>query len=131
MANYIIAGESATFNDTPHFAGGIVPGDGIYTTWAYHAGPLRAQQFLLNPQALSAQTAQTWGIVAEGVSDGTTVTHAKALAAEFLKKPALTLRYTRHHFIQPLKERIVREVGYGLTLEGESARALVKSLGAE
>jgi hypothetical protein len=25
------------------------------------------------------------------------------------------------HFIQPLKERIVREVGYGLSLEGTSA----------
>jgi len=31
------------------------------------------------------------------------------------------------HFIQPLKERIVREVGYGLSLEGASSAALVKS----
>jgi len=29
------------------------------------------------------------------------------------------------HFIQPLKERIVQEVGYGLSLEGASAADLV------
>jgi hypothetical protein len=34
------------------------------------------------------------------------------------------------HFIHPLKERIVREVGYGLSLEGASAADLVKSMQA-
>src|SRR6266705_5008027 len=34
---------------------------------------------------------------------------------------------TRIHFIQPLKERIVREVGYGLSIEEASSAALVKS----
>jgi enoyl-CoA hydratase/carnithine racemase len=31
LANVIVAGEGATFHDVPHFAGGIVPGDGIFT----------------------------------------------------------------------------------------------------
>lgn len=35
------------------------------------------------------------------------------------------------HFIHPLKERIVREVGYGLSLEGASAADLVKSMRVE
>src|SRR6201987_3441782 len=38
LANWIVAAESATFHDVPHFAGGIVPGDGIFTTWSYRAG---------------------------------------------------------------------------------------------
>jgi hypothetical protein len=38
LADVIVAGEEATFNDVPHFAGGIVPGDGIFTTWSYRAG---------------------------------------------------------------------------------------------
>jgi len=42
-----------------------------------------------------------------------------------------TRRNTRVHFIQPLKERIVREVGYGLSLEGASAADLVKSMQAK
>jgi hypothetical protein len=40
----------------------------------------------------------------------------------------VTRRNTRVHFIQPLKERLVREVGYGLSLEGASAADLVKSM---
>jgi len=39
------------------------------------------------------------------------------LAALYLKAPEVTRRNTRVHFMQPLKERIVREVGYGLSLE--------------
>ncbi len=34
LANVIVAGEGATFDDLPHFAGGVVPGDGIFTTWS-------------------------------------------------------------------------------------------------
>lgn len=128
MANVIIAGESAVFNDLPHFAGGIVPGDGIFTTWSYRAGPGRAEAWLLDPQPLSAATAQAWGVVAEVVPDGTALARARELAALYLQKTAVTRRNTRIHFIQPLKERLVREVGYGLSLEGASAAALVKSL---
>jgi hypothetical protein len=43
----------------------------------------------------------------------------------------VTRRNTRVHFIQPLKERIVREVGYGLSLEGASAADLMKSMQAK
>jgi hypothetical protein len=52
------------------------------------------------------------------------------LAALYLKVLEVTRRNTRVHFIQPLKERIVREVGYGLSLEGASAADLVKSMQA-
>ena len=54
LANVIVAGEGATFHDVPHFAGGIVPGDGIFTTWSYRAGAGRAEAFPLNPQPLKA-----------------------------------------------------------------------------
>jgi len=53
------------------------------------------------------------------------------LADLSLKAPAVTRRNTRVHFIQPLKERIVREVGYGLSLEGASVADVVKSMQAK
>src|SRR5690349_22723692 len=56
LADVIVAGEDATFSDLPHFAGGIVPGDGIFTAWSYRAGAGRAEAFLLNPQPLPART---------------------------------------------------------------------------
>ncbi|MEO1018782.1 MAG: enoyl-CoA hydratase-related protein [Pseudomonadota bacterium] len=132
LANLIVAGENATFIDAPHFAGGIIPGDGIFTTWSYYAGPAKTQAFLLDPQPISAAKARDWGIVSEVVADGTAVARAHEIAHKMIDgRPALTLRNTRIHFIQPLKERIVREVGYGLALEGASATALVKQLSAQ
>jgi len=131
LANVIVAGEAATFHDLPHFAGGIVPGDGIFTTWSYRAGAGRAEAFLLNPQPLRARTAHEWGVVTEVVAKGKALSRARELAALYLKVPEVTRRNTRVHFIHPLKERIVREVGYGLSLEGASAADLVKSMQGE
>lgn len=131
MADIIVASEGATFNDLPHFAGGIVPGDGIFTTWSYRAGAGRAEAFLLNPRPLSANIAQSWGVVSEVVPNGRALARAKELAELYLKAPEITRRNTRAHFIQPLKERIVHDVGYGLSLEGASAAALVKTLTAK
>lgn len=127
LANVIVAAEGATFHDLPHFAGGIVPGDGIFTAWSYRAGSGRAEAFLLNPQPLTARTAHEWGVVAEVVANGKALSRALELAELYLRAPEVTRRNTRVHFIQPLKERIVREVGYGLSLEGASAVDLVKS----
>jgi enoyl-CoA hydratase/carnithine racemase len=128
MADVIVASGGATFNDLPHFTGGIVPGDGIFTTWSYRAGAGRAEAFLLNPHPLSAHAAYEWGVVAEVVSNGKALSRARELASVYLKAPEITRRNTRAHLIQPLKERIVREVGYALSLEGASAAALVKSM---
>ncbi len=131
LANVIVAAEGATFHDAPHFAGGIVPGDGIFTTWSYRAGAGRTEAFLLNPQPLSARTVYEWGVVAEVVPNGKALSRARELADLYLKAPEVTRRNTRVHFIHPLKERIVREVGYGLSLEGASAADLVKSMQAK
>ena len=130
LANVIIAGEGATFHDVPHFAGGVVPGDGIFTAWSYRAGAGRAETFLLNPQPFTARTGYEWGVVAEVVPNGKALSRARELAKRYLKAPEVTRRNTRVHFILPLKERIVREVGYGLSLEGASAADLVKSMQA-
>src|SRR6201988_3601 len=127
LASVIVASEGATFQDVAHFSAGIAPGDGVFTTWSYRAGAGRAEAFLLNPQPLTARTAYEWGVVAEVVPNGKALSRARELAELYLRAPEVTRRNTRIHFIQPLKERIVREVGYGLSLEGASASALVKS----
>src|ERR1700756_958422 len=131
VANVLVAGEGASFNDLPHFSQGVAPGDGIFTTWSYRAGAGRAEAFLLNPQPITAKTAHEWGVVAEVVPNGKALSRARELAKLYLKAPEVTRRNTRVHFIQPLKERIVREVGYGLSLEGASAADLVKSMQAK
>jgi enoyl-CoA hydratase/carnithine racemase len=131
LASVIVAADGATFQDVAHFSAGIAPGDGIFTTWSYRAGAGRAEAFLLNPQPLTARTAYEWGVVAEVVPNGKALSRARELAELYLKAPEVTRRNTRIHFIQPLKERIVREVGYGLSLEGASSAALMKSMQAK
>src|SRR2546421_11833933 len=131
LASVIVAADGATFQDLAHFSAGIAPGDGIFTTWSYRAGAGRAEAFLLNPQPLPARTAYEWGVVAEVVPIGKALSRARELAAIYPKAPEVTRRDTRIHFIQPLKERIVREVGYGLSVEGASAADLVKSMQAK
>ena len=130
LASVIVAAAGATFQDVAHFSAGVAPGDGIFTTWSYRGGAGRAEAFLLNPQPLPARTAHEWGVVAEVVPNGKALNRARELAGLYLKAPEVTRRNTRIHFIQPLKERIVREVGYGLSLEGSSSAALVKSMKA-
>src|SRR6201998_2912021 len=130
LANVIVAAENATFTDLPHFAGGIVPGDGIFTAWSYRAGAGRAEAFLLNQRAVTARTAHERGVVTEVVKDGEALSRAIELAYSYLKVPEITRRNTRIHFTQPLKERMVREVGYGLSLGGAAAADLVQSMAA-
>src|SRR5437762_5693080 len=131
LASVIVAADGATFQDVAHFAAGVAPGDGVFTTWSYRAGPGRAEAFLLNPQPLTARIAHEWGVVAEVVPNGKALSRARELGELYLKAPEVTRRNMRIHFIPPLKERIVREVGYGLSLEGASAADLVKSMQAK
>src|ERR1700722_4229009 len=65
LANIIVAGEGATFQDVAHYAVGVAPGDGIFITWSYRGGAGRAEAFLLYSKPLPARTAQQWGVVAE------------------------------------------------------------------
>jgi len=131
LASVIVAADGATFKDVAHFAAGIAPGDRIFTTWSYRAGAGRAEAFLLNPQPLTARTAHEWGVVAEVVPNGTALSRARELAELYLKAPEVTRRNTRMPFMQPLQERIVRDVGDGLALAGASAADLVTSMQAK
>jgi enoyl-CoA hydratase/carnithine racemase len=76
-ARVMVAAEGAIFQDVPHFAGGLVPGDGILTTWSSRAEVARAEAFLLPPQPLAVRTAHVWGVVAEVVPNGKALSRAR------------------------------------------------------
>jgi hypothetical protein len=80
-------------------------------------------------QSTAAASAQRYelGVVAEVVPNGKAVARIREVADLYLQAPEMTRRNTCIHFIQPLKERIVRKVGYGLSLEGASSADLAKS----
>src|SRR5213594_2110505 len=90
LASVIVAADGATFQDVAHFAVGVAPGDGVFTTWSYRAGAGRAEAFLLNPQPLPARIAHEWGVVAEVVAKGKALSRARELGELYLKAPEVT-----------------------------------------
>jgi hypothetical protein len=68
-------------------------------------GAGRAKAFLLNPQPLTAHTTREWGVCQRCQMVSCSLGE---LASLYMKAPEVTRRNTRAHFIQPLKERIVR-----------------------
>src|SRR6202046_1354739 len=70
LANVIVAAEGAPFPDVGHYAVGVTPGDGVFTTWSYRAGPGRAEAFLFNPQPLPERNAYEWGVAGDGIPNG-------------------------------------------------------------
>ncbi|RIV19375.1 enoyl-CoA hydratase/isomerase family protein [Fibrisoma montanum] len=124
-ADVLLASEHAYFQDFPHLAFGIVPGDGVQTVWAKALGEYRAKYFLYTQQKLSAQEARQLGLVAEVLPDNTALMNrAYETARQLLTIPDLTRRFMRSMFTQSLKRDFLEQVGYGMALEGISATDL-------
>ena len=126
----VIATEHAYFQDAPHPAFGIVPGDGLHVVWPEVIGEIRGRYFLLSGQKLSAAQAKEYGAVNEIVSREALLPRAWELARHMSKQSPLTLRYTRMALSTRFRRRLQEGLSYGLALEGISA-AQVASLNAQ
>ena len=130
LCDIVIAAEDAYFQDAPHPAFGIVPGDGLHIVWPEVIGEIRGRYFLLSGQKLSAAEAKEYGAVNEVVSRGTLLPRAWELARYMKKQNPLTLRYTRMVLSNRFRRKLQEGLSYGLALEGISA-AQVAQLNAQ
>ena len=117
MSDIVIAGETASFQDGPHFPSGLVPGDGAHVVWPHVLGANRARYFLLTGQVLDARTALEYGAVNEVVPDDGLLDRAWEVARSIAEKPLLARRYARQALTLEFKRLMHEGLGYGLTME--------------
>jgi enoyl-CoA hydratase/carnithine racemase len=130
MSDIVIASESASFQDGPHYPSGIVPGDGAHIVWPHVLGPNRGRYFLLTGQTLDAKTAQEYGAVNEVVPAGQLMARAQEVAKDVAAKPYLTRRYAREVLTQRWKRLLDEGLGFGLALEAHAAVDMIASMQA-
>jgi 6-oxocamphor hydrolase len=121
LSDIVLASEHATFQDAPHFAAGIVPGDGAHVVWTQLLGLNRGRYFLLTGQSLDAQTALDYGVVNEVLAGDRLMARAQELAASIAEKPYLTRRYGRLVCVERMRRVMLEGLGYGLTAEALAA----------
>ncbi len=121
LCDIVIATPETVFQDKPHFAFGIVPGDGIHSLWPHVIGSIRGRYFVLTQQKLDAREAKDLGVVNEIAPRERLLERAREIAAGIAALPPLTVSYTRIALTQTLRRLVDESVGYGLALEGISA----------
>jgi enoyl-CoA hydratase/carnithine racemase len=118
LSDIVLASETAAFQDSAHFQGGVVPGDGMHIVFPLLMGFNRARYFLLTGQTIGASEAHSLGLVNEVLPQAEVLPRARALALKLLEQPRLVRRYTRVVLVEELKRRLHDLLGYGLALEG-------------
>lgn len=126
LSDIVVASDTAVFQDSPHFMGGVVPGDGAHVVWMHVLGPNRGRYFLLMGEELNAQQALGLGVVQEVLPPALVLERALQIAGQFATKTDLTLRYTRVALTQRYKRLMEEGLSLGLGLE---ALAVIDLLG--
>jgi enoyl-CoA hydratase/carnithine racemase len=127
LCDIVIATPDTIFQDKPHFAFGIVPGDGIHSLWPEVIGSIRGRTFVLTQQIIGAEEAKTLGVISEIVPRERLLPRAREIAGRIAKLPPLTISYTRVALTQKLRRIVDESVGYGLALEGISAADVART----
>lgn len=118
LCDIVLAAPTAAFQDSGHFTGGLVPGDGVHVVYPMLLGMNRGRYFLLTGQTLDAKQAQDYGLVNEILPADKLMARAWELAEQIVAYPTLHVRYARVMFTEHIKRRMQDLLGYGLALEG-------------
>ncbi len=118
MCDIVLAAENASFQDSAHYSGGLVPGDGVHVVFPMIMGLNRGRYFLLTGQVLSARQAMDYGLVNEVLPQEDLLPRAWELAREIMRQPEMNRRYTRLLLTEQLRRQLQELLPYGLALEG-------------
>lgn len=118
MCDIVLASENASFQDSAHYAGGLVPGDGVHVVFPMVMGLNRGRYFLLTGQVINAQEALECGLVNEVLPKEQLLSRAWELARQIMQQPEMNRRYARILLTERLRRQMNELLPYGLALEG-------------
>jgi enoyl-CoA hydratase/carnithine racemase len=130
LSDILIASETTTFQDAPHYMSGVVPGDGANIAWMGVLGPNRGRYFLMTGEEIDAQEAQRLSVVAEVLPPEKVMPRARELAALFAKHTDLMLRYSRVLMTHEWRQKFSALQGYGLMMAGSAINDLTEGMAA-
>ncbi len=116
LGDVVLAADDAVLQDS-HLPQGVVPGDGAHVIWEHLLGINRSRAFFYKEQIMTAAEAQAAGVVSEVLPRDKLLPRAWEIASALAQKPLQTLHYTRALLTQPIKRRMVDELGHGLGVE--------------
>ncbi|HMK81932.1 MAG TPA: enoyl-CoA hydratase/isomerase family protein [Xanthobacteraceae bacterium] len=117
LADIVLAADTAAFQDSAHFTGGLVPGDGMHVVYPLLLGVNRARYFLLTGETLDARQAHALGLVAEVMPKEKLMGRAWQLAGDMAKRPKSLLRLSRAVLTEHIKRHMQDYLGFGLYVE--------------
>ena len=121
MSDIVLATDNASIQDKLHFDIGMVPGDGVHVIFPLLLGLNRGRYFLWTAEKISAQQAQELGLISEILSRERLLPRAWELARHILKRPPLTVRYTRILLAESLRKAMTDHLRLGIAYEGLAA----------
>jgi enoyl-CoA hydratase len=106
-----------TFLADPHVSVALVAGDGGAVTWPAHTSLLKAKQYLLTGDRITADRAVELGLANFAVPADKLLAEATAFAQRLADQPAQAVRETKAILNQHLRANAVRVLGYGVAAE--------------
>lgn len=119
LCDIVFMAEGAFLADT-HVSVALVAGDGGAVTWPAMTSLLRAKQYLLTGDRLSAAEAVELGLANFVVPADRLLPDAVAFAHRLAAQPAQAVQETKALLNQHLRANVVRALGYGLAAESQS-----------
>lgn len=125
-ADVVLAADTATFKDEQHLNIGVMPADGVQVLYAEAMGLPRFRYFEFLQQTIDAAEARRIGFVHEVVPADALLPRAREIAAELLRLPPLTRRFTRLMFTKRLKRLVNDDLAFDMGLEGLTVAEALK-----
>jgi enoyl-CoA hydratase len=119
LSDIVLIEEQAYFAD-PHVALGLVAGDGGAMTWPLLTSLLRAKEYILLGDRVSAEDAVRLGVANRVVPTGTSVEEALQLAARIAKLPPQSVRETKRLLNAALHAGIANLLDSAIATETQS-----------